>query len=204
MKSIPGIILSKIIGFLVFLVLLAIANILIPSINSEIYTGIVYFFNLSIFLIFVITVVGMINDILWRFYFPFNILAPISAAFLSMYLITFLYSIWDFINLYIESNTLSSIVIPLREIYLVVFILILFLGYLTIIIRGGLPRDAWKEKWEDRYKKRLERKLDILERKKKRNEPEWEDVGNQFRLAFYNLGDIINNLFDKKPEKKKK
>lgn len=203
-KSVPRIILSQIIGFIIFLILLAATNMLIPSINSIFYTQIILFFNSNIYLLLILTLIGILNEIFWSFYFPFNLVAPIISAVLSIYIITFIYKFWILANNYIE----SSIQIPLHAIYFAVFIIVLVFGYILLLARGGKPREDWqerhekykREKWEQRRKK-YQKKIENLD-KKVRSNLDWEDVEDEFKLALYNLGRIINNLFA--PKKKKR
>ncbi|VVB78311.1 Uncharacterised protein [uncultured archaeon] len=206
-RSISKIIISHLGGFVFFLILLAIANILVPSIPSGVYSNIVGFFNINLFFLLLIMIVGLINEIFWNFYFPFNILAPISGSFLGVYIVMFIYRIWNFLNsLYIHSN----IIIPIESIYFLVVLLTLIIGYITILARHGMPRKDWEEESEEWTRRRLERKRERLTRKinnvdrKLNKNVEWDDVGEEFKLALYNLGKNLNDLFDGKKNKKRK
>jgi len=206
-KSIPRIILSHIAGFIIFLILLAVANILIPSINNDIYINIIQFFNSNLIFLLLLTFIGMINEIFWSFYFPFNIFAPIFSSILSIYVITFIYKIWSLLDVYIK----STLIIPIDLIYAIVPLIVFIAGYITIIARHGKPAEEWHRELKEMHKNRLERKRDKLkiklekvDKKLGKNKVEWEDVGDEFRLAFYNLGKSFNELFDKKNNKKKK
>jgi hypothetical protein len=203
-KSVPKIILSRIIGFLIFLILLAIANILIPAVDSKIYSSIINFFNTNLILLFILTIIGMINEVFWSFYFPFSIIAPITGAILSIYIIIFIHKLFDFLNIYIQ----PSIALPWQTIHFIVFWIVLIAGYLIILIRQGKPREDWHEeikkwheqKWE-RKKIKLQRKMKKIDRKLGKKKFEWEDVGNEFKTLFYNIGNSLNNLFEGKKKK---
>jgi len=207
MRSIPRIIFSRIIGFIIFLILLAIANLLIPSINNNVYSDIVNFFNLNLILLLILTFIGLVNEIFWSFYFPFNIIAPITGSILSIYIITFIHHVYDFLEVYFIQN----IVLPWQEIQIIVFWIVLITGYIIILIRGGKPREdvyqavkrLREERWE-RKKEILERKIEKLDRRLGKKKVEWEDVGNEFKIFFYNIGESLNNLFNKDKEKKSK
>ena len=202
-KTIVGIILSRVFGFVFFLVLLAIANFLVPYVPSEVYAQAVKFFNLNIILLLIIMFIGIINDIFWNFSFPFNILAPISSAILGIYIVTFLYRIWIFLDFYFQ----TGFYFPIRTLYTIVFVFVLIFGYFAILARGGRPRDEWKQRCIERHEEKLERKKEKLEKKMEKidrkisRKVEWDEVGEQFKLALYNLGKSISSLFEKKKKK---
>jgi hypothetical protein len=201
-QSIARIILSRVIGFLLFLVILAIANVLISSINNQVYTDTVDFFNTNLTIIIIVTFFGLVNDIFWTFYFPFNILAPVISAVLSVYIVTFIYRFWLFANNYIK----FQLTIPINTIYLVVVLLVLILGYIVILARGGRPRQEWKERHEERRERRKEEvqeRLDNLDKRIKAKQLEWEEVGDQFKSALYKVGEKLNNSLDNKKPKRK-
>ena len=137
-KSVLSIIVWKSVGFVLFLVLLGIANIIMPFVHSTPYADVIRFFNGTLILMLMILFVGMLNEILWTFDFPSNILAPLSASVLSMVLVTFFYKFWKVFNAYIDPN----FVINISLVYIVVAVTVLLLGFLTLLIRHGKPKDA--------------------------------------------------------------
>jgi hypothetical protein len=195
-RSVLKIILSNIAGFLFFLILLAIANILLKYIPSAIYADVVNFFNTNIFLFLVMMLIGMINDIFWSFYFPFNILAPISSALLSLFIVVFFYTVWNFLNIYIKAD----VAVP-KGMYTPVALLVLVVGYILILVRRGRPREVY-EKWAE--KKEEVKKKSESARKRPEQDIDWEDVGNEFKLFFYNLAKSMNKGFEKEKQKEKR
>jgi len=195
-KSVFKIIISNIGGFIIFLIILAIANIIMPYIPSTIYADVVGFFNANIMLFLLMMFISMVNDIFWIFYFPFNILAPITSASLSIFVVVFFYRVWNFLNNYIKAD----ITVP-AGMYTPVALLVLLIGYILILARRGKPREAY-EKWVD---KRAEaEKYSKAARKRPADEIDWDDVGNEFKLFFYNIGRSINKGFEKEKQKEKK
>jgi hypothetical protein len=186
------IILSRILGFLFFLILLAIANAFVPSIKNSVYSNVIGFFDSNIIFLLGITLVCMINELFWSFYLPFNIIAPITGGILGVYIILFFSKAWNFLNLYFNFN----FAVPITAICLAVFLLIVITGYIIILARGGKPEEDLNE-WKRLHKEKLERN-------KKGKEIEWEDVGKEFKLFFYNLGKSINDSFEKPKKRKKK
>jgi hypothetical protein len=81
--------------------------------------------------------------------------------------------------------------------YVIVFLIVLVAGYITILARHGKPRNVWEEehgRWHEWGMRHMRRKTKV----------EWEDVGDEFRLALYNLGKNINEALagPRKPKRK--
>jgi hypothetical protein len=199
-KSVPRIIISNIIGFLIFLIILIIANKLIPSVNNEMFRNIVEFINANLVLLLVMMFIGMINDIFWVFYFPFNILAPITSSVLSVYIISFIERVWIFLNLYEKFN----ILINFKAVSNIVVFIVLIAGYLIIFFRQGKPREEW-EKWNrerlERKRDKFHKKIQKIDKKLGKCDVDWKNIGDEFKLAFYNAGKSINKFFENKKTK---
>lgn len=195
-RSVFRIILSNIAGFIFFLIILAVANILLKYIPSAIYADVVKFFNANIILFLVMMLISMVNDIFWSFYFPLNILAPVSSALLSIFIIVFFYRVWDFLNSYIQSD----VAIP-GGMYTPVALLVLVVGYTLILARRGRPREAY-EKWLEQ-KEVVQKKTEAAS-KRPEKEIDWEDIGDEFKLFFYNLAKSMNKGFERKKDNKGK
>jgi hypothetical protein len=190
-KSVSSIAIFRIAGFLFFLILLAISNFIIPNINNNVYTGVIQFLNLNLVILSLIFIIGMISDIMWVFNFPFNILAPVVSSVLSVYIVTFLYKIFGLISSY----TNISITLPIELIITLISFIVLIVGYLIIFARHGKSEKDWEET-KGRFEKRME---------KKRKNLEWEDIGNEFKHALYNIGKKVNeSLGDRNKRRKKK
>jgi hypothetical protein len=187
-RSALGVVISKSIGFLIFLILLALANYLKPFIPSVIYSDIVNFFIDNIGLSFIIYIASMIAGIFWSFVFPFNIIAPIASAVYSLFLITYFLRMWIFINQYVY----FSFTLPVNLIYRAVFWLVIIFGYIGILT--GIGRKKNLEEWKEEKKEKVERVKRNVE------SVDWSEIGEQFKLALYNLGSALKNAFE--PKKK--
>lgn len=209
-KSAPRIIISRIIVFIIFLILLAIANVLVPAFNSNVYSSIVNFLNSNIILLFILTIIGMINEIFWSFYFPFNIIAPITGSILGVYIVAFVYRCINFLDIFINNNSnIMAAILPEETASIIVFWIVFIAGYLIILIRQGKPKEDWHEemkKWHEqrweRKREKLKKKIEKLDTKLGKKQMKWGDVGNEFKHLFYNIGKSINNLFDKDKKKR--
>ena len=183
-KSIPKIILSRIIGFIIFLVLLGILNMLIPYVQNQIFSQIISFFNSNIFLLFIIMIIGLMAEIFWALIFPLNALAPIFSAISSIFILAFIFRAWNFIESF--TGSLISIPIPQYLIYVIVFWLVIIIGYIKVLASIGKFREKVEEDEEEKTIR------------KKREKVEWDDIGNEFKNLLYNIGRSFNDLFGKK------
>jgi hypothetical protein len=169
------IIFSKIIGFLIFLILLGIANLGKFFYHNILYIGIVEFFTANIFLLFILFIIGMVNDLFWLF--KYNILAPIVSAGYSLFIIEFFYRISIFITAY-QNVTFN---IPIILFYIIIPVIVLIGGYVLILSRL------------------IPQKVYVKEPKKKTIT--WNEIGLEFKKFFYNTAKDLNK---KKKRKKKK
>lgn len=183
-KSVAHIVFLRTFGFVIFLIVLGISNYLVKYAAISSYNEAVFFFNSNILLLFIITFTGMLSEIFWTLIFPFNLIAPIVSAVSSIFIVTFVYRIWNFIEEYAK----TGFSFPLNKIYFLVFLLVLIIGYIVVLVKFLGHK---KELKEEKIKKR-----------EKSEKIEWGEIGNEFKLLFYNIGRGINKLFER--EKKKK
>lgn len=176
--SAARIVIGRIAGFIFFLILLGVANILAPSTQNQVFIDIVVFFNSNLLLLLAITFIGMANEIFWNSSFPALLLAPISGTILSIYNIMFFYALWNFLD---SSYFKTNAPIPINTIYAIVPLFVLVIGYITVLSR------SLKKKEPEKKRKKTEKKT-----------VEWEDVGEEFKLFFYNVGKAFNSIFKKK------
>jgi len=199
-----SIIIKRTIGFVIFIILLLVANTLLSGINNAIYNNIIGFFDVNISLFLSLFFWGMASEILWNLYFPWNLFGPIASAILSVSVVTFFYKIWLFIGGYVNVN--ANISIFMIPIYILVFIIVLVSGYARLAFRGMANEKYNDDKWKEWRKDRIEMHRKIKEIKRNRNKVEWEDVGEEFKYALYNLGNSLNRAFEKykKEDKRRK
>lgn len=172
-KSSIRIVLEHIIGFIFFLVFLGIANLIIPYINYPAYTQFIGFLNNYILLFLIMMIIGLFNDLLWNYNFPFNIFAPIISSILSAFIVYFIYLLLIFIQDYYE----FTINIPINLLLVIIPLIVLLSGYAIIIGRKGKSYDNYHE-----MKKRKNHKED-------------------FKQALYEVGDKLNKGLDEIKEK---
>lgn len=193
-ESSLNIIFHSIIGFIIWIILLIIANILVPYINEPTYGMFIQFFNSLLVLFFILFLIGMVNSLFWNFRLPLNLFAPIFSAILSLFIVSLTYRIFEFIQAFIYFNILEYF--PLSSVYIIVFFATLVFGYLMLIAEEvKKAREYSKEYKREIKEKRKSQGLDIS----------WEDVESEFRKVFFNIGEALNRVFDdKKKDKTKK
>ena len=151
-------ILTRVIGFFIFLVLLGIANLLTNYIKNSIYLSVVNFLNTNIWLIVIFSVILLIGEIFGYLMFPLNIPSPLFNAVGGALLIQFVFKL--FVYLTTISNVKISLGLPLTDIenivIIIVFIVVLVVGYAHIIIDATRPRKKHIHKEEIRIKKKEE------------------------------------------------
>jgi hypothetical protein len=201
------IIFGRILGFLGFLILLGIANLLKFLIHDSLYVGIIDFLNVNLFLLLIMLVVGMVNDLFWLF--KYNIFAPLVSAVLSVFIVTFFYRITIFITAY-KGITFEM---PLNIFYYIVPAVVLVGGYILIISRF-IPQKIYlkeenkskisEEDESEEKPEKTKKKPAKTEKKKKTETISWSDVGEEFKAFFHNIASVLNEGFKKKKRKKKK
>jgi len=188
-KSVLNVTISRLVGLIVFLVLLSVANVL--YFNSSIYLEIVSFLNAKILIIILFSLLLYLGELFFIFGFPFNFPSPIFNAFGGAILVGF---IFDCIILGVGFAGLDlSFVLRILEIVVVilVFILAIIVGYVKVFSSVGAKSRKRKE----------------TRKKVKKEESEWEEVKEEIKDAFHDAGENIKKAIhpeEEKPKSKKK
>ncbi len=131
-RSIVGITLSRIIGLIIFLIVLGVLNIVAESFQAPLYLQIVLFLNASLGLIVIITAFFLIGDIFGTLRFPANIPAPLFNAIGAVFLVAFLIRLFGLVA--VISGV--GVFLLLQEfaflIYPAVFLIVLIGGFIGI------------------------------------------------------------------------
>jgi hypothetical protein len=132
MKKIPSIIISRIIGLMLFLIFLYILNNI--EFNVDFYDQFVLFLNNNAVLIIVMSLLFMLSEIFYVIMFPVKLISPIFSAGAALLLVMFIFRIFNLIDMMIMIN-LFQIFSPLSFIlYPLVFFMVLIISYVIIII----------------------------------------------------------------------
>lgn len=130
-KSSFRIVMGKTMGFLVFLIVLGLANILEKSVSNPVYSRVLDFFNMTILLFFAIVIFGILSELFWNFIFPFNILAPWFSGILGLLISNLIFLMLDVL----EKNAIVSVNLPSVLISWLVFWTVVFVSYAILAIR---------------------------------------------------------------------
>ena len=133
-ESIAGILISRIGGFIIFLILLGILNNLPGAhVQAAVFLQIVAFLNVNLGLLTLITVLFLVGDLFGALVFPLNLPGPIFGAFGAVYLILFLFRLFvlvgDISGVGLFAQFERAFAAP---VYLIVFIVVLIGGYVAL------------------------------------------------------------------------
>ncbi len=135
-------ILTRVIGFIIFLVLLGIANLLTNYITNPIYLSVVGFLNANIWLIVIFSVIFLIGEIFGYLMFPLNIPSPLFNAVGGVLLIQFVFKLFKFL---LDTTSIKiNFGLPIADIenliIIVVFIIVIIVGYVHIVMDATRPK----------------------------------------------------------------
>ena len=180
-RSIEWILISGILGIIIFLIIMAVLTYYSLSTENPMLRGIVQLLTDNISLIIILGILFMIADIFHAFSFPMNLPGPLFSATASVFLIAFLFNIIAYFHQTFEWPVFPSLQIVEFLAYPLIFMIVLLAGYMSI-------SSQLKEKAEE-------------EREEVPAEPgtppagkkTWEDIGEEFRHLMY---DILHRFRD--------
>ena len=171
-KSLLWVIISRVTGFMFFLAAVFALNILKDRIDNHTFRLIVDFINDNFALIVIMTIIFFFTEISSVLIFPLNLPAPIIGAIGSIFLVTFVFNILEFVDFLIDFDFFHLIERFTNIIYTVVFIITIVGGYLSILFKPFAAAEKTREKPEE---KETEKKKDKT----------WEDIGKEIKNALY-------------------
>ncbi len=176
---------------MLFLFFLHIANFLPFLTDNPFNYRVIQFLNENIGLIILMFLIFLFGEIFNALIFPLNLPAPLFNASGSVLLVTFLFRIFTLIDILLNEkifqifNKISFLIYPF------VFIIVLISGYITIFTKLSRTDHAYEKENEFEQKK-------VEERPEKTGERiTWEDVGNEFRQAIFDLLRLIRHSINK-------
>jgi hypothetical protein len=163
------IVLHNLISFIVFLIILGFLNMFIDYFDSNILFEVVRLLNNNIWLIFVFSIIFTVGEVFGSFKFPGNLPAPIFNAVGSIFLLNFLFKIFNLVGNLSDINTFGSLSKVFPFLYPIIFLLVLLGGYVSILSGAS---------WESPKKK-------SSTKGKSKEGISWDDVGNEFKEMLY-------------------
>jgi len=162
-------------GIVIFLIVLGLANLIIRNFDNVIANAIIQFLNQNLFLIIQISIAMLLADVFKVFSLPFNLPYPLFNAIGAVLWIELVFRILAVADSLVEVNLL--ILLPYQFIIaLLIVIIVLIIGYAHIFAHI-------KEKTVKTGKKSKKKK------KGKKKKP--ETIADEIRSAAHNIGEYF-------------
>ncbi|MBN1502325.1 hypothetical protein JW930_02170 [Candidatus Woesearchaeota archaeon] len=181
-KSLSWIVISKIMGLMVFLLMLFLVNFFNKYIENPIYSNIVAFINRNAVLLVVMSLVFLVGEVFNALFFPFNLPAPIFNSVAAVMLVKFMLRMFSFIDQVMELGITDIFAPAATLIYTLIFFIVIIAGYVSIFHRL-LRHTRSKEKPVKT----------TVRRTREKKAKDWEDIGNEFRGT---ISDILAHIRD--------
>ncbi|HOI12940.1 MAG TPA: hypothetical protein PLG75_03745 [Methanoculleus sp.] len=142
-ESIGEVLISRIIGIVIFLIVLAILNILSGTyVQNPIFLQIVAFLNANLGLLILISVIFLVGDLFGALAFPLNLPGPVFGAVGAVFLVMFLFRLFLLVGEItgVEVFALFERAFAL-PVYILVFIVALVGGYVALFADPPPGRD---------------------------------------------------------------
>lgn len=133
-ESIAGILVSRIGGFIIFLILLGVLNLLAGAyIQAPVFVQIVAFLNANLGLLLLITALFLVGDLFGALLFPLNLPGPVFGAAGVVFLVIFLFRLFllvgEITGVEVFALFERAFAVP---VYAIVFVIALIGGYLAL------------------------------------------------------------------------
>jgi hypothetical protein len=146
-RSIVWTVFSTLFGIFAFYLLLAALNAFIPS-DHEIIHGLVVLLNNNLPLFIVIALLLMTGVIFDQFTFPLNLPAPLFHALASVFLVLFIFNIFEFLDTITHAGIYRNLEILRILLSILIFLIVFTGGYFKIfgdLLRVGRQRELHGE-----------------------------------------------------------
>jgi hypothetical protein len=134
-KSIPGIIASRLLSLICFVILWFLLNYLMPYVDNDLYRSAVFFLDANAWLIIWMTVIFAAGEIFGALIFPLNLPGPILNAVASVFLAFFMFRILAFTGKATGETAFNVFAAWESYVYPIVFMAVLIGGYVILFSR---------------------------------------------------------------------
>ncbi|BBL68845.1 hypothetical protein [Methanoculleus chikugoensis] len=133
-ESVAEVLVSRVIGIVVFLIVLGILNILAGAyVQAPIFLQVVEFLNANLGLLILISVIFLVGDLFGALPLPLNLPGPIFCAFGAVLLVIFIVRLFLLVGEIAGVGFFSVLEGALSlPVYLLVFIVVLIAGYIGL------------------------------------------------------------------------
>jgi len=177
-KSAIWIIVSGILGIILFLLFLAVLRYAAIYFANAFLAGFADFLFSNTGLIIFLGIMFMIADLFYSFSFPLNLPGPIFSAIGSIFLIAFLFHILGFIDDTYGFGIFPGLYIVEFFIYPIVFLIVLVAGYWSIFSSMADKERVVKEPTQEPA---------AGPEKKSSEVKNWDDIGDEFKEMLYDI-----------------
>ena len=177
-RSIIWTVFSTFLGIFAFYVLLAALNAFVPS-ENEVIHGLVILLNNNLPFFIVIALILMTGEIFDRFSFPLNLPAPLFHALASVFLVLFIFNVFEFLDAITHAGIYRNLEILRILLSILIFLIVFTGGYFKIfgdILIMGRQRELQGEPPAAPPGVKT-----------------WNDIGNEFRQLVF---DVIQRMRD--------
>ncbi|MFA7199548.1 MAG: hypothetical protein WC093_09670 [Methanoculleus sp.] len=137
-ESIAGILVSRIGGFIIFLVLLGVLNLLAGTyVQAPVFVQIVAFLNANLGLLLLITALFLVGDLFGALLFPLNLPGPVFSAAGAVFLVMFLSRLFSLVGDITGVEFFALLETFALPVYLLVFVIALISGYFALFMGPG-------------------------------------------------------------------
>ncbi|HOC78547.1 MAG TPA: hypothetical protein PLP47_03955 [Methanofastidiosum sp.] len=165
------IVIYNLISFVVFLIILGFLNISFDYFDNNMLLEIVNLLNSNILLIFTFSIIFTVGEVFGSFRFPSNLPSPIFNAIGSLFLLNFLFKIFNLVGNFSTIDTFEKLTKALPFLYPIIFLLVLIGGYVSILT--GASQEVPPKKKTSKNEESHDRS--------------WDDVGNEFKEMLYDV-----------------
>jgi hypothetical protein len=137
-RSVAGVLFSRLIGFLIFILIIGLLNVLVPYVDNITFSSVIAFLNKNIWIIILFSLLMAGGELFSVLMLPFNLPYPLFNAIGSIFLIKFLFNILVFVNTQLVNVSLPEVRITIKQLFVIiaaiVFLIVLISGYVKILV----------------------------------------------------------------------
>ena len=160
-KSVTAVLFSRLIGFILFLIIIALLNFLVLYIDNITFTAVVHFLNQNIWIMILFSLLIAGGELFSVLTLPFNLPYPLFNAIGSLFLVKFLFNILSFVNNELINVSVPNIGITFKSLFIIiaaiVFLIVLISGYVKILVQMYSNDDSDEDYVQKRVVKRVRR-----------------------------------------------
>jgi hypothetical protein len=184
-KPLSWIFLSRMIGIIIFLIIVVLANLLTHYVSNSFYNSCVMFLNENFWLLIIIAFILLAGDIFGVFVFPLNLPSPIIKAIGSVFFIFFILSLIRWVDTIAFTNFYYPFLFISYLLAVLVFLVVLISGYYEILRELSWQPELEGEYGNDTY-------IEYSEYHDSAANPvtdakSWDEIGGEFRMMVYDI-----------------